>query len=56
MKDKTWVEWEAIKARAEVVNVPISEVHRNATTEGDLRSYITEIVPFIVDAESQAAA
>lgn len=56
IKDKTWADWEHWQERATKVQISLSNVKRAETTETDLRNYLTEVIPGILDAERQAAA
>lgn len=53
VKDATWADWEAWQKRAEGVHILLSDVKRGGTTDGDLRSYLIDIAPGIIDAERQ---
>lgn len=55
VKDTTWNAWAELTFRANAVDVPYSNVDRTKTTDSDLLAYMSEITPFVRDAEQQAA-
>lgn len=50
--NETWADWEALKARAAASNIPVSDVNRNVTTEGDLITYMAGTVIYVEAAEA----
>lgn len=54
VKDQTWADWEYWKEQAKSVQIHLSDVKREQTTNEDLRNYLIEIIPGIRDAKEQA--
>src|SRR5258706_362017 len=52
--DKLWIEWGLLYARATTQEVPVVDVQRENTTIEDLKAYMAEILPYVIDAERQA--
>jgi recombination protein RecT len=47
IKDETWKRLEELRAKAANLNIIIPDVDRTATTDGDLREYLSKIAPQI---------
>jgi recombination protein RecT len=52
--DATWKAWNNIRAKAETFEVAYKQIERDAVTEADLIAYLSELTPFVLDAEQQA--
>jgi recombination protein RecT len=55
VKDDTWKSWENWRTRAGDMNIRLSSVSREATTDFDLITYIAEVAPLIEQAEQEPA-
>jgi recombination protein RecT len=56
VKDDTWADWLEWKERARVANVFISDPARMETTDNDLREYMIQIAPHVLNAEQTEPA
>lgn len=54
VKDSTWDEWETLQKRAVKVGVEVVAISKAKSTDADLRDYMNEVTPFVIDAERQA--
>jgi recombination protein RecT len=54
IKEETWKEWEAWKARAVAVNIIAPDIDRAVVTDADLRRYINTEISGIVTAAEEA--
>lgn len=54
IKESTWKEWESLQARAISQSVETVEIDKAKIAEPDLKAYMQEILPYVVDAERQS--